>query len=109
MRCEDGLVWSRGDRQLAERKYEKETYKDNDRSIVVPFTVILLGNPGIHETKLPLILIFQRFIEIGERPPADFVPVGNTGSLGSGEVAWKRLRGICGLFLICVLDGDGRE
>jgi len=75
------MVQGGGDRQLAKRKYARETYRDDERSIVVPFTVILLGDPGIHETKLLLVLLFQRFIKIGECPPADFVPVGNPGNL----------------------------
>jgi hypothetical protein len=95
--------------QLTKRKYARETYSDDDRSIVVPFTVILLGDPGIHETKLLLILIFQRFIDISESPPTDFVPVGNRGSLRGGVEAWKLFRDIFGLFLVHVFDSDGRE
>jgi hypothetical protein len=95
--------------QLDRRKYTRQTYEDDDCSIVVPFTVILLRNPGIHETQLLLVFILRRLIEIGERPPADFVPVGNPGSLWGGERAWKLLRGIFGLFFVYVLDGDGRD
>ena len=99
----------RGDRQRVERKYAKETYSDDDRSIVVPFTVILLGDPRIHETKLLLVFILERFIDICECPPADFVPVGDRGNLGDGVEAWKLLRDIFGLFLVHVFDGDGRD
>jgi len=37
--------------------YARVTYTDDDRSVVIPFTVILLGDPGLHETKLLLIFI----------------------------------------------------
>ena len=109
MRCEHSLVRSRKDHQLDRRKYAGETYEYDDCSIVVPFTVILLRDPGIHETQLLPVLILRRLIEIGERPPANLVPVGNPGSLMGGEGAWRRLRGIFGRFLVYILYGDGRE
>jgi hypothetical protein len=57
------------------------TYEGYYCSIIVPLTIILFGDPSIHNAKLLLILVLRRSIYVCEGTPTNFVPVWNGTSL----------------------------
>ena len=76
-----GAIEGRENEHAAVR-YAVVTYENYDSGIMIPLAIILFRDPGIHKSKLPLIIVLQRLVDVCEGTPTDFVPVGNGGCLG---------------------------
>jgi hypothetical protein len=84
---EHGLVLLLGRRKGFENEWANGVarsgvkYEDYYCSIIVLLTIILFGNPSIHNAKLLLILVLRRLIYVCGGTPTNFVPVWNRTSL----------------------------